>query len=551
MLAELPMARLPSPQVILILSVCFLVHLAHGVYKPPLSTSTVLSSLSRQSHRNVAGSNGDLISRCEERFTDAVLDHFTWNKREDGGDTFRQRYFICREYWNKYAKTSNHPRPIFFYVGNEADVTLYLNHTGLMWENAESFGALLVFAEHRYYGKSKPFAPDTRKHMGYLTAEQAMADYAVLIRHLKNEFHAEDSPVIGFGGSYGGMLAAWFRMKYPHLMAGAIAASAPIWEFFGQEPPFNEMAFAQGVTYDASPEGGSSENCVPNARKTWSTLVKMGETEEGRALATAALGLCSNSAMKSTNDAIFVRDWLASAWDYMAMGDFPYPSSYMLNGGGTLPAYPVREACDALKEGGLEGEELLTAMAKAVGVFYNYSGSLECYDTGGGPNPETDEDANFWDYQWCTEMFMPQARDGVNDMFWLEPFDVPAAVRGCKDNWGVTPRKKWAVTEWGGADIGAASNIVFSNGLLDPWHGGGVMVNVSESVVAVIIKEGAHHLDLMFSNPEDPDCVKRAREVELEHIRKWVHGHRPTPTGVPQQGVQVQPTVRRRMLGYW
>ena len=29
----------------------------------------------------------------------------------------------------------------------QRDVTLYVNNTGLMWENAEQFGALLVFAE--------------------------------------------------------------------------------------------------------------------------------------------------------------------------------------------------------------------------------------------------------------------------------------------------------------------------------------------------------------------------------------------------------------------
>jgi lysosomal Pro-X carboxypeptidase len=32
----------------------------------------------------------------------------------------------------------------------------------------------------------------------------------------------------------------------------------------------------------------------------------------------------------------------------MAMGNFPYPSSYILNGNGKLPPFPVRVACEAL-----------------------------------------------------------------------------------------------------------------------------------------------------------------------------------------------------------
>ncbi len=34
-------------------------------------------------------------------------------------------------------------------AGNEAPVDLYVNSSGLMWENAESFGAYLIWAEHR------------------------------------------------------------------------------------------------------------------------------------------------------------------------------------------------------------------------------------------------------------------------------------------------------------------------------------------------------------------------------------------------------------------
>lgn len=47
---------------------------------------------------------------------------------------------------------------------------------------------------------------------------------------MEQEQGALSSAVVGFGGSYGGMLAAWFRMRYPHLIVGAIAASAPIWQ---------------------------------------------------------------------------------------------------------------------------------------------------------------------------------------------------------------------------------------------------------------------------------------------------------------------------------
>jgi pimeloyl-ACP methyl ester carboxylesterase len=49
---------------------------------------------------------------------------------------------------------------------------------------------------------------------------QALADYAVLIEKLRHEWESPDSAVIGFGGSYGGMLAAWFRMKYPNMLDG-------------------------------------------------------------------------------------------------------------------------------------------------------------------------------------------------------------------------------------------------------------------------------------------------------------------------------------------
>merc|ERR1719277_1560216 len=118
-------------------------------------------------------------ANCTVRFVDQWIDHFSWAPPLAGSAlTYKERYFVNEQWWRPGG-------PIFFYFGNEDDVGLYVNHTGLMWENAEEFGALLVFAEHRYYGESLPFQPGTSGCMSWLTTEQAMADYVYLIDHLQ------------------------------------------------------------------------------------------------------------------------------------------------------------------------------------------------------------------------------------------------------------------------------------------------------------------------------------------------------------------------------
>lgn len=142
-------------------------------------------------------------------------------------------------------------------------------------------------------------------------------------------------------------------------------------------------------------------------------------------------------------------------------------------------------------------------------------------------------------------MVMPQCSDGVTDMFPAQPWDLKMLEQACMAEYGVAPQPYLVETMYGGKNISAHSNIVFrlnhahavhhncswhnyihfpsSNGLLDPWHGGGVLQDVSDTLVAVIIPDGAHHLDLRASQTGDPKSVIQARLTEIGHIMKWIN----------------------------
>jgi alpha-beta hydrolase superfamily lysophospholipase len=74
--------------------------------------------------------------------------------------------------------------------------------------------------------------------VGMLSIEQALADYAVLIRHIRTRMGAPAAPVITFGASLAGSLAAFMRLKYPQIVDMAVASSAPVMGYPGLMDPF-------------------------------------------------------------------------------------------------------------------------------------------------------------------------------------------------------------------------------------------------------------------------------------------------------------------------
>eukprot|EP00483_Globobulimina_turgida_P009861 UN09880 len=150
----------------------------------------------------------------------------------------------------------------------------------------------------------------------------------------------------------------------------------------------------------------------------------------------------------------------------------------MLNGEGFLPPYPLKIGCNNyLNKNYAENEfmELLNAVSLSVGVFYNYTGDVDCYNAGLYDDKVKEEDDGevSWGYFTCTEIVMPHSSTGVDDMFWDNPFNLTQYIDSCHRRYGTWPQPTWQAVNWGGWDIGMSgvTNIVFSNGELDPWRG--------------------------------------------------------------------------------
>ncbi|KAI5625604.1 lysosomal Pro-X carboxypeptidase precursor [Silurus asotus] len=435
-------------------------------------------------------------------YFDQQIDHFGF--LEDG--MFKQKYLVNDQHWHK------NNGPILFYTGNEGDITWFCNNTGFMWDIAEELGAMLVFAEHRYYGESMPFKNESysnAKYLNYLTSEQALADFAVLIKSLKTSLPgAQNSPVIAIGGSYGGMLAAWLRMKYPHVVIGALAASAPIWQFTDMVPCGD---FYKIVSQDFA---NSGINCSKNIRRSWTAINSMSSTAEGLQWLSQEFGLCSPLQEEDIND---FKAWLQETWVNLAMVDYPYEANFLQY----LPRWPVKVVCTHLQfDTDVPDKQLLHGISQAVRVYYNYTGSAACLNV--SETATGSLGIRGWFYQSCTEMVMPMCTDGVQDMFEPMAWNFQAFSDECYALFGVRPREDWAGTVYGGKNISAHSNIIFSNGGLDPWMSGGVTKSVSDSLVAILIPDGAHHLDLRFKNEDDPQSVVFARKMEMKYLKQWI-----------------------------
>eukprot|EP00064_Thunnus_orientalis_P009089 superscaffoldBa00001134_g9112 len=153
----------------------------------------------------------------EELWFTQKLDHF------NGADSrvWKQRYFVNEAFYKPGG-------PVFLMIGGEGPANPAWMQYGTWLTYAEKLGALCLMLEHRFYGKSHPTDDLSTDSLRFLSSRQALADLAHFRTVMGESKGLTNRKWVAFGGSYPGSLAAWFRLKYPHLVHASVATSAPV-----------------------------------------------------------------------------------------------------------------------------------------------------------------------------------------------------------------------------------------------------------------------------------------------------------------------------------
>lgn len=446
------------------------------------------------------------------------LDHFD----RSNATTWQQRYYVNASVWNGTG-------PVMFLFGHEREMTADLvGGTWVINWLAEQFGALIVCLEHRFYGASWPTDDTSLGFMQrYLSTEQALQDAAVWTAHIRQQYSVpDDSRWIVMGRSYGGTLAALFRLKFPHLVTGALATSGPLqakvdyWEY-------NEVI---GIAL-----GDECSTALKHANDRVTALLS---NSSGQAQLAKDFGFCKPltsplqyaeliQSWSGDIDGIVqysigndTRDWcdafLAADKDpYRALIDLYYPPSSECRQPFDYAAYveeSKQDATDMTWEWQVSNAQHAARHSPQHSTRATLAHSLlpfvlcrqTCsaygwYQTGNSSHQPFSSflDANF-SLSFC------------RDVFDISADDVYAAVAETNDRNG-------------GYNI-SASRVLYTNGELDPWSRAAITPpnRGGYDNVVYVIARASHCTDFMPPSDDDSDSLKKLRGIQVDTIAGWL-----------------------------
>ncbi|XP_041919513.1 thymus-specific serine protease [Alosa sapidissima] len=442
----------------------------------------------------------------EDHWFTQRLDHF------NGADTrvWKQRYFINDSFYRPGG-------PVFLMIGGEGPANPAWMQYGSWLTYAEKLGALCLLLEHRFYGKSHPTEDLSTSNLRFLSSRQALADLAHFRSVVAEERGLASSRWVAFGGSYPGSLAAWLRLKYPHLVHAAIATSAPIHATVNF-PEYLEVVWRSLASF--SPE------CPLLVKQASDTLSQMLKNPLTFSNITKDFQLCSPLQLDSFMDSAHFLEALAG--NFMDVVQYNEDNRAFEGVVGTNVTIGV--LCGAMADASLGS---VYERYAGVARLLLHTHSQRCLDprytaylqdmTNTSWSAPGAAGGRQWVYQTCTEFGFYQSTDSPNQPF--TGFPLPYHLQQCSDIFNVSVDVVAAVRDtneqYGGYGL-RTSRVAFPNGSIDPWHALGVTQDLSQQLPAIFIKGTAHCANMYPARAEDLPQLALARDHVYLLLQQWL-----------------------------
>ncbi|KAM9801291.1 thymus-specific serine protease [Neosynchiropus ocellatus] len=442
----------------------------------------------------------------EEQWFSQKLDHF----RGADSRVWKQRYFVNEAFYKPGG-------PVFLMIGGEGPANPAWMQNGTWLVYAEKLGALCFMLEHRFYGKSHPTSDLSTENLQFLSSRQALADLARFRSAMAEARGLTNNKWVAFGGSYPGSLAAWFRLKYPHLVHASVASSAPI------NAQVNFPEYLEVVRRSLASE---TPECPLLVQKASESLVARLKDPKTYANITKDFNLCSPLQIQTEMDSAYFLETLA--------GNFMNVVQYNLDNRefeGVTGNVTIEALCDVMGDASL-GDPYARYVAVARLMMDTYS--MKCLDASYTNNLRDMTNTSWdgpaagggrqWVYQTCSEFGFYQSTDSPNQPF--AGFPLSYQVKQCADYYNISAGQLAEAVEetneyYGGYNV-RATRIIFPNGSIDPWHALGITQDISANLPAVFIKGTAHCANMYPARSQDPLQLTMAREHILLLLQQWL-----------------------------
>ncbi|XP_018411561.1 PREDICTED: putative serine protease K12H4.7 [Nanorana parkeri] len=455
--------------------------------------------------------------RRPSEFPVTVQDHWFQQKLDhfNGADTrvWNQRYYVN----DSFTKDNG---PIFLMIGGEGTANPAWMTQGTWITYAEKLRALCFLLEHRFYGKSHPTENMSVDNLRYLSSQQALADLAHFQVVMTEKLGLGNRKWIVFGGSYPGCLAAWYRLKFPHLAHAAVASSAPVQAV---------LNFSEYLDVVQSSLARNHSGCPKMMKVASDTLIELLLYKENYEKITRDFNLCKPLEINSKMDLAFLLDTIA---EYI-MDIVQYNNDNREFEGVKNTNITIQVVCDIMANESWGSPydryvEVLHTIIKATqekcieASYQTYVQDMrDCRWEGAASTG-----GRQWMYQTCTEFGYFQSSDSTSQPF--SGFPLSYHIQQCADIYCsefnssvVTAGIQQTNENYGGLNI-QSSRTIFPNGLIDPWHALGINRSLSSDVVAIPMQDAAHCADMYPARIQEPPILPAVRKHIYELLTKWL-----------------------------